>query len=110
MIDPYPSFKSTNALVSMSKVAGTKLTTQAVAYFRRNKRANVERELAATRVTEPVAGIMTDGSTLPCLPSSFQVLTDDHVGLDFLSSQSTKHLSLLAEPYASVSWELRMIR
>lgn len=79
-IDPHPTFNSTSALVSMSKVARTTLATHAAASSTRNKNANAEQEVTATKVTGLAAGLMMNRSTLARHPSSLQGLMEDHYG------------------------------
>lgn len=106
-IDPRPSFQTIDALLYMRKVAENTLSTEELASSTRNGNANAERQATAAKVTGQATGIRNI-STLPCLPSLFQMLMKDHQGLDFLPSLYAKLLSLLAAPYASVPQKLWM--
>lgn len=109
-MEPHPSSKSTTALTAMSKVTCTTLACQKVALSTRNEKYNVEREVTVNKVTGPAASIMTDRSTLPCLPYSFQIMMEDHDDLDFLPSLYAEMLSKLAGLYDSVPQKLQIIR
>lgn len=94
----------------MSKVTGTTSATHKVASFTHSEKANTERDVTATELAGPSAGMMTDWLTLPRLPLSLHGLLEDHFILGFLRSLYAELLSQLAGLYASVSQELWKIR
>lgn len=71
-INPYESSNSTYALASMFMQTGNTSATQEVASSTRHEMANDEQEVTVNKVTEPAAGIVTEISTVPCLPFSSQ--------------------------------------
>lgn len=95
-MDPYPSFKSTSVVATISKIACTTSAGQAVAFFTGNEKANAGRKATVTRVTEAPADKMKDRYTLPRLPFSLQRMRKNHNGLDFLPFLYVKLLSQLA--------------
>lgn len=85
-MDPHLSSKSKRFFVFMSKVSGSALTSQENSSSTRKERTHAERKVSSIKVTGPAAGKLTNRSTLPWRSSSTQGLTENHDGLDFLSS------------------------
>lgn len=108
-MDPHPSSKSTNAPASISKIAGVTLTIQELVSFANNSKANAEREVTVNKMTAPAAGIMTENSSLVCLPSTLQEVMDKNDGLDLLPSLYAELLFLFVGSNASLPQKLRMI-
>lgn len=78
------SSKFSSTLSPVSKVIGTTSTTQRVASFTRNKRADAERKFELNKKIGLDAVLMTGRSTLSCLSFSLQKLMENHDRLDSL--------------------------
>lgn len=96
MMDPHPLSKITSTLASTSMVTGITLDTKKVAFSTLNGKAIAEREGTVQKVTKRAVGIMTNRSTLSCLPSSLYELTEVHEGLELLPSVYAHLLSISA--------------
>lgn len=105
-MDLHSSSKRTSSLASMSKLAGTTLATQGVAYSARKENAYDELEFIFIKITGPATDIMTGRYTKPRLLSSVQRLIEVHDDLGFLSSLFAKLLFQLTGAYVIVPREL----
>lgn len=91
-------------------IAGTTVVYQEVASSMCNEKVNAQLQVTASKLTGPAAGIMTDEPTLHLLLFLLQGLMENHVRLNFLSSQYPQLLSQLAKLHTSEPQKLRMIR
>lgn len=92
-----PLTRSISALAFICKVSGPTVAIHEVAFYKRNEKNNLELAVTSTKMTRPTAGMMTDKSTTPRVPSSLQDLTGDHNDLDVLPFLYAELLSQVAE-------------